>query len=310
MNVVALAGGVGGAKLVSGLAQVLEPRALKVVVNTGDDFWHLGLRICPDLDTVCYTLADLANKETGWGRADETWNVLAELKYFSHSDWFQLGDRDIAMHLFRTGMLAEAKTLTETTNEICRICGISTKVLPMTDDPVATTVITEGGELGFQEYFVKHRWQPVVKGFRFDGVETARPTNLVRTAIEQADCVILAPSNPWVSIGPILALPGLKDLLAKKLVVAVSPIIGGQAVKGPAAKMFTEMGITPSALAVASQYKGVIQAFVLDHVDAGQVKEIETLGIQTYTTDIMMRDVTDRQRLAQELLDMVDKVRL
>lgn len=310
MSVVALAGGVGGAKLVHGLAQILEPEALQVVVNTGDDFWHSGLRICPDLDTVTYTLAGLASSETGWGRADETWSVFAELKRFGEFDWFQLGDRDLALHLFRTGMLASGRTLTETTREICRVLGIPSQVLPMSDDAVGTMVTTEGGELPFQEYFVKHHWQPAVKGFRFDGMETARPTKEVCTAIEQADTVILAPSNPWVSIHPILALTGIKELLFKKRVVAVSPIIGGKAVKGPAAKMFDELGIKPSAYAVASQYKSVIRTFILDHADAEQVGGIEAMGMQTFTADIMMRDAADRKRLAQEILELLQGDRL
>ena len=310
MNVVALAGGVGGAKLVHGLAQILEPEALQVIVNTGDDFWHSGLRICPDLDTVTYTLAGLASSETGWGRADETWSVFTELKRYGHFDLFQLGDRDLALHLFRTGTLASGRTLTETTREICRILGISSEVLPMSDDAIATMVTIEGGELPFQEYFVKHHWQPVVEGFRFDGVETARPTKEVCAAIEQADAVILAPSNPWVSIHPILALTGIKELLCRKQVAAVSPIIGGKAVKGPAAKMFGELGIEPSAYAVASQYKGVITTFVLDHVDGEQAGDIEAMGMQTFTADIIMRDAADRQRLAQEVLEMLQKVRL
>lgn len=307
MKVVALAGGVGGAKLVSGLAQSLEPRELTVIVNTGDDFWHLGLRICPDLDTVCYTFAGLANKLTGWGREGETWHVIEELKRFGGADWFKLGDSDLALHLYRTGLLSAGKNLTEIVAELLQIWDVKTVVLPMSDDPVATMVLTENGEMAFQEYFVKYQWQPKVKGFRFSGAEKAAPTKEVIAAVEEAEVVIIAPSNPWVSIGPILSVPGMRELLNPKNVIAISPLISGQAVKGPAAKMYHELGLEPSAFAVARQYQDVINGFVLDTSDAQECELINALGIGTFLTDIMMRDYLDRKRLADEVLDMSRK---
>ncbi|MCD4673635.1 MAG: 2-phospho-L-lactate transferase [Anaerolineaceae bacterium] len=307
MKVVALAGGVGGAKLVSGLAQSLGPQELTVIVNTGDDFWHLGLRICPDLDTVCYTLAGLANKLTGWGREGETWRVIEELKRFDGADWFKLGDRDLALHLYRTGLLAAGKNLTEVVAELLQIWDVETVVLPMSDDPVATMVFTENGEMAFQEYFVKYQWQPKVKGFRFLGADNALPTKEVISAIEEAKVVIIAPSNPWVSIGPILSVSGMKELLKTKNVIAVSPLIGGRAVKGPAAKMYHELGLEPSSSTVARQYQDVINGFVLDTIDAQECEIINVLGIGTFLTDIMMRDYLDRKRLADEVLDMSRK---
>ena len=255
MKVVALAGGVGGAKLAHGLARVLPTDDLTIVVNTGDDFSHLGLQICPDLDTVCYTLAGLASPVTGWGRIDESYKVLENLERLQGPAWFRLGDQDLATHLERTRQLALGEPLSAITRNFCAAWGVPQIVLPMTDDPVATWVDTqEAGWLPFQEYFVHQQCQPRVTRFRFQGAETAKPAPGVINAIRAADWVIFCPSNPWVSIAPILAIELIRECLVGKRAAAVSPIVGGQAIKGPAAKMYQELGIEPSALAVARQY--------------------------------------------------------
>ncbi len=305
-NILALAGGVGGAKLAHGLAQLLPPENPTIVVNTGDDFEHYGLTICPDLDTVCYTLAGLANPTTGWGRADETWHAIENAARLGGPDWFRLGDRDLGTHLERTRRLRAGQPLSHITHDFCRAWGIRHTVLPMSDDPVRTIVDTvEHGELPFQEYFVHQRCEPRVRGFRFQGARAARPAPGVLEAIQNADAVVICPSNPWVSIGPILAVPGLKSALEAKPVVAVSPIIGGKAVKGPAAKMYRELGITPSALAVARHYRGLLTGFVFDNTDAHLQAEIQHLGIQILVTNTLMRNVSDRRRLAQDVLHFI-----
>lgn len=308
-RITALAGGVGGAKLAHGLARVLPEANLTVIVNTGDDFTHLGLRICPDVDTVCYTLAGLANPVTGWGRVDESWAVMGQIKRLGGPDWFNLGDQDLATHLIRTQRLAEGMPLSDVTQEFCAAWGVRQPVLPMTDDSMATWVETEeDGWLPFQEYFVHRLCKPVVKGFRFEGCETARPGPGVVDAIEQADWVVVCPSNPWVSISPILEVPGLADVLKQKKMVAVSPIIGGQAIKGPAAKMFSELGIQPSAYAVAEFYQGWLKGFVFDTVDQDQVDTIAQLGMETLVTDTIMKSINDRERLANEILAFLERL--
>lgn len=304
MKIVALAGGVGGAKLAHGLAQILPPEDLTVIVNTGDDFEHLGLYICPDLDTVCYTLAGLANPETGWGRAGETWNTMANLKRLGASDWFNLGDQDLATHLERTRRLKAGQPLSRITRDFCAAWGIRHAVLPMSDDPVRTMVDTDEGELPFQEYFVHRRCEPCVKGFRFAGVEVAAPAAGTREAISLADAVVICPSNPWVSIDPILAVCG-SNWQSDLRVIAVSPIIAGKTVKGPAAKMFAELGIEPSALAVASHYENFLSGIVVDSLDSELAKQIR---IPTLVTDTLMTSDADRARLAQETLNFIGKL--
>lgn len=301
MKIVAFAGGVGGAKLAQGLAQTLPPKDLTIIVNTGDDFEHLGLYICPDLDTVCYTLGGLANPETGWGRAGETWNTIANVEKLGGPAWFRLGDSDIATHLERTRRLKEGKSLSEITKEFCKAWGIEATVLPMTDSPVRTMVDSDEGELAFQEYFVHRQCQPRVKGFRFDGVEVAEPAQGVREALASADAIIFCPSNPWVSIDPILSV--VKEV--NKPVFAVSPIIGGKTVKGPAAKMYSELGIEPSAYAVAKHYRTILKGFVLDTTDAAMEKEIQDLGFATLVTNTLMNQLTDRARLANDVLNFI-----
>jgi LPPG:FO 2-phospho-L-lactate transferase len=309
MKIVALAGGVGGAKLAHGLAQILAPEDLTVIVNTGDDFEHLGMYICPDLDTVCYTLAGLANPETGWGRVNETWNTISNIEKLGGPNWFRLGDQDIATHLERTRRMKEGQSLSQITKDFCAAWGIKHTVLPMTDSPVRTIVDTDEGELAFQEYFVHRHCEPRVKGFRFDGVEVAEPVIGAREAIDSAEAIIICPSNPWVSVNPILRVipltPAPLPQGEGKKVIAVSPIIGGQTVKGPAAKMYTELGIEPSALAVANHYRNILAGFVLDNVDSEIENSIKHLGIQTLVTDTLMNNLTDRTRLAQDVLNFI-----
>ncbi len=307
MKVVALAGGVGGAKLAHGLAQVLRSEDLTVIVNTGDDFEHFGLYICPDLDTVCYTLAGIANPETGWGRADETWNAIENISKLGGSDWFKLGDRDLATHLERTRRLKEGYSLSQITRDFCKAWGIDHTVLPMSDSPVRTFVETDQGELAFQEYFVQRRCEPRVTGFWFDGVTEAEPVRGAREAIESADAMIICPSNPWVSIDPILQVisPLLQGERFGARLVAVSPIIGGQAIKGPAAKMYRELGIEPSALAVANHYRGLATDFVLDKIDEQLNESVKGLSMRTYVTNTLMKSHEDRKRLAADLLNFI-----
>ncbi len=299
MKIAALAGGVGGAKLADGLARILPPENLTIIVNTGDDFEHLGLYICPDLDTVCYTLAGIANPDTGWGRADETWHTMENLEKLGGPTWFRLGDGDLATHLERTRLLKSGQALSEITAHLCTAWGVGHKVLPMSDDPIPTIVLTEEGEMVFQEYFVARRCEPRVTGFRFEGIEQARPAPGVLEAIQKADFVVICPSNPWVSIDPILSVPGIYTALEERPVIAVSPIIGGKALKGPAAKMYAELGITPSAHAVAEHYGDLLAGFVLDEVDRNLTKD---LGLRTLVTDTIMKRKEDRIRLGEEVL--------
>ena len=302
MNVVALAGGVGGAKLAHGLALELAAQELTVVVNTGDDFEHLGLRISPDLDTVCYTLAGLADPGSGWGRLDETWHAMAALEQLSGPVWFRLGDLDIGTHLERTRRLREGAPLSVIVRQFCQSWGVRHAVLPMTDSQVATIVDTEEGELAFQEYFVHRGCRPRLLGFRYLGIETAVPAPGVAEAISTADLVVVCPSNPWVSIAPILAVPGLSPLIAGRRCVAVSPIVGGRAIKGPAAKMYLELGIEPSSLAVANHYTKIISGLVMDSADRDIEDSVRATGIRTLLAPTIMRSVPDRKRLARAVL--------
>jgi LPPG:FO 2-phospho-L-lactate transferase len=301
LKIIALAGGVGGAKLAHGLAQILPPEDLTVIVNTGDDFEHYGLYICPDLDTVCYTLAGMANPETGWGRVNESWDVIENASRLGGPNWFRLGDRDLGTHLERTRRLKEGQTLSQITKDFCKAWGIEHIVLPMSDQPVQTIVETEEGDLAFQEYFVHRRCEPRVTGFRFEGVESAEPAPGTREAIESADGVIICPSNPWVSIDPILRV--VKRI--EKPVVAISPIIGGQTVKGPAAKMYRELGIEPSAFAVARHYCDFVTGFVFDKLDKQLESEIRSLNMRTLVTNTLMKSHDDRKQLAMNILDFM-----
>jgi LPPG:FO 2-phospho-L-lactate transferase len=303
MKIVALAGGVGGAKLVDGLAQLLRPEDLTVVVNTGDDFEYMGLYICPDLDTVCYMSAGFANPKTGWGCQNDTFQVLENIQKLGGPVWFKIGDKDLATHLERTRRLHEGEVLSDVTQAFCRAWGVKHLILPMSDQPVRTMVDTkEEGELPFQEYFVHQNCTPIVKGFRFSGIDSAIPSPGVLEAIEKANAIVLCPSNPWVSIDPILSLKGLKTALFKKAVLAVSPIIDGKAVKGPVAKMFTDLGFQPSALAVALHYENLLSGFILDNVDKEFAK---LLPIPVTAAKTIMKTREDRRNLAQNVLNSI-----
>jgi len=302
LNVVALAGGVGGARLAHGLAQILPPERLSVVVNTGDDFEHWGLTICPDLDTVMYTLGGVANPETGWGRIDETFHCLEAMEALGGPTWFRLGDRDLATHLRRTQGLREGLSLTEVTRLLAEALGVGPTLLPMTDAPYRTRVLSDEGDLAFQEYFVKRRCEPLVYGFRWENPEDAHPTPAVEAALDQADLIVLCPSNPFVSIDPILSLPGVRARMAAHPTVAVSPILGGEVVKGPAAKMFRELGSAPSAVAVAQHYQDLLSGFVLDTVDAELVPQVEALGMAARAMPTLMVDPERRLPVARDVL--------
>ena len=310
-NIVVLVGGVGGAKLALGLQQVVPPERLTVIVNTGDDFWHYGLRITPDIDTVLYTLAQRVDPVNGWGLQDDTTNVLQALQQYGEDTWFRLGDQDIATHLLRTHLLRSGHSLTQVIHHLSAQMGIQPAVLPMTDAEVATIVDTvEYGELAFQTYFVRYRWQPTVKGLRYAGIVQAAITDAVRQAITNADIIFFGPSNPWLSLAPILALPGMRDLLRSRDVprVAVTPIVRGKALKGPAAKLMHELGYEVSAATVAAYYGDVLNGFVFDAQDAdtsaGRVD-----GLKVVALDTIMRSDADKMRLARQLVDWIQNLK-
>ncbi len=310
----ALAGGVGGAKLALGLARTLKPEALTIAVNTGDDFEHLGLKISPDLDTVMYTLAELANPETGWGLAGETWNFLEAVTRLGGESWFRLGDHDLATHVERTRRLHAGETLSHITHDFCERLGVRAEVLPMTDDPVYTVVHTDEGALPFQEYFVHRRCEPRVRDFEFLGITSAQPLPRLLERLSDAEAVIYCPSNPYVSIAPILNLPGLRPLLASRRaagmpVVAVSPIVGGAALKGPAAKMMTELGLESTVTALAEHYAGTLDGLVIDSLDRDAAGYIESLGIQVLVTNTIMKTDDDKIKLAEETLAFARRLR-
>lgn len=295
MRVVALSGGVGGARLVDGLAAVLAPADLTVVVNTGDDFDHWGLRICPDLDTVMYTLAGLSDRAQGWGLAGESFRTLDAVRRLGGDAWFRLGDQDLGTHLVRTARLRAGEPLSAVTARLCAALEVGARVLPMAEAPRATIIETADGDLGFQDWLVRARGAPVVTGVRFEG--TRAPAAGVIAAIAAADLVVLTPSNPFVSLDPILTLDGVRAAVAAKPVVAVSPIVGGRAVKGPLAGMLESLaGIAPSAAAVAAHYGGLVGGWVVEHGDGAEVpgRVVETATV--------MGDRADRARLAVEVL--------
>jgi LPPG:FO 2-phospho-L-lactate transferase len=307
--VLALSGGVGGAKLALGLSRVLPPGNLTVVANTGDDFEHLGLHIAPDLDTLTYVLAGLDNPQTGWGRRDETWSFMAAIAELGGETWFRLGDRDLAMHVERTRRLKAGETLSGITADLTRRLGIAARILPMTDDPVRTRVETRAGVLDFQRYFVGLQCAPQVTGFAFDGAERAVPHPDVMAALRDPGlrAVIICPSNPFISIDPILALPGLRAALAATAapVIAVSPIIAGRAVKGPTAKMMAELGLAVDPMTVAAHYRGLIDGYMMDDADSHMAA---MLDLPVETTRTLMQTLDDREALARAVLDFADRI--
>ncbi len=300
--ILALSGGIGGAKLALGLSHVLPSDDLLVVGNIGDDFEHLGMYISPDLDTLMYTLAGLDNAELGWGRHDETWSFMETLATLGGETWFRLGDRDLALHIERTRRLRAGEVLSSITADFCRRLGVGPRILPASDDPVRTSVLTEKGWIGFQDYFVRQRTSPVVRALVFEGAEQARAHPDLLAGIAEAEAVVICPSNPFISVEPILAVPGIRAALEKTMapVVAVSPIIGGRAVKGPTAKIMRELGIVPSARAVAERYGDLLDVFIADREDAATM---EGLRVPVRLAPTLMTSLADKIALARVVLE-------
>jgi LPPG:FO 2-phospho-L-lactate transferase len=310
MKVIALAGGVGGAKLIDGLARILKPSKFTIIVNTGDDFHHFGLYISPDLDTVCYTLAKIANSKTGWGRKKETWNALNNIDLLGGPTWFSLGDNDLGTHLERTRRITRGESLTSITRAFCRKWEVGFSVYPMCDQRVETLIKTkEYGWLNFQEYFANKKCSPTVQGFKFRGMRKSHLDKGLKKKIREADLVVICPSNPWVSIDPILKVKGVNGLIKNKMVIAVSPIAGTQAFKGPAAKMFAEMGKVPNVISVAEHYKGIVKIMIIDNQDRKFIPSISRWGIISLSTNIYMKSPKDRVRLAKFLLESINRCR-
>jgi LPPG:FO 2-phospho-L-lactate transferase len=305
--VVALSGGIGGAKLVLGLSRVMAPADLVVVANTGDDFEHLGLAISPDLDTVMYVLAGVDDQQRGWGRRDETWSFMAALAMLGGETWFQLGDGDLATHVERTRRRASGETLSAVTTDFCRRLGIAPRIVPMSDDKVRTRLRTGEGWLDFQDYFVHRRCGPAVMELAYEGAATAhaQPDALAALRDPRLRAVVICPSNPFISIEPILAIPGMREAIANcdAPVVAVSPIIGGHAVKGPTAKMMTELGLAVNATSVARRYGDLLDGYVVDRADGA---ESSALGIPVTMAHTLMTTIDDRERLAHHVLATAD----
>ncbi len=310
--ILALAGGVGGAKLAAGLARVLPPGELVVAVNTGDDFEHLGLHVSPDLDTVMYTLAGIANQHTGWGQAGETWSFMQALERLGGPAWFRLSDRDLATHVERSRRLAAGESLSQATRALCQRLGVPQSLVPMSDAPVRTMLHTDRGVLEFQHYFVRERCEPRVVRIEYAGSAGAAPSDEFAAALRSPALrgVIVCPSNPYLSIAPILALAGVREALARcPRVLAVSPIIAGEAVKGPAAKLMREIGVRADAFEVARFYRGVVRMLVIDRADAALAPAIDDLGVRAVPDDALMRDDAGRERLARACLALLDGLR-
>ncbi len=305
--IIALSGGIGGAKLALGLSRVLPPEELLIIANTGDDFEHYGLAICPDTDTLLYTLAGLDNPQLGWGRADESWAFMETLAALGGADWFRLGDRDLALHVLRSHRLRAGDSLSAITDDFRQRLSIGPRILPMSDDPVRTQINTDQGWLDFQDWFVRLRAEPLARAVKFAGVEQARPQPVLLEALRaQPRGIVICPSNPFISIEPILAVPGLRDAIAASgaPVVAVSPIIAGQAVKGPTARMFEALGVTPSAAAVAARYGDLLDGYVMEHGDDGT-------GItpRVFHAATLMRGLADKTALARQVLAAIEALR-
>jgi LPPG:FO 2-phospho-L-lactate transferase len=305
-TITALAGGVGASKLLLGLYDVTDPHALTVIVNTGDDITLHGLKISPDLDIVTYTLAGVIDPKKGWGFRGETFHLLKRLAVFGRVNWFNLGDRDLATHIHRTAMLADGKTLTDAAESIRTALGVKSRILPMSNQSVPTIIDTPEGTLHFQEYLVKRRAEPVVQGIRFDGVDAARPAPGVLEAIRDAGRILICPSNPLISIGPILAVPGVREALRarRKDVIAVCPIVGGKSLKGPSDKMLAQLGYEPSAQGVAKLYSDFTGTFVIDSVDEPQTEDIRALGMDVAVIPTVMKTRGDKRKLARALLSL------
>ncbi len=304
--VVALSGGVGGAKLALGLSRVLPAQELLIVANTGDDFEHLGLSISPDIDTLTYVLAGLDNPVTGWGRRDETWSFMETIGALGGADWFRLGDRDLALHVERTRRLKAGETLSQVTADLCRRLGIATRVLPMSDDRVRTRVRSDSGWIDFQDYFVRQQCRPVVRELAFDGADKARAQPDIIAALKggKVRAVVICPSNPFISIEPILAVPGMREAIAAcgAPVVAVSPIVGGRAVKGPTAKMMQELGLVVSSASVAKRYRDLLTGYIVDEADA------EGIPGKVHIASTLMTTLAEKEALARTVLTFADSL--
>jgi LPPG:FO 2-phospho-L-lactate transferase len=304
MRVVALAGGIGGSKLALGLAHAMEPRDLTIIANTGDDIVMHGLHVSPDPDILIYTLAGVVNPETGWGFRDETFRVAEGLAGYGRSVWFQLGDRDLATHIHRTAMLKDGATLSQAIESIRIAHGVGARILPMSDSPMPTMLETDAGRMHLQEYFVRRRCEPKLQAITFESAERALPAPGVIDCLHEAEAIVIAPSNPLISIGPILAVPGIRDALWKNRarVIAVSPLVGGKSLKGPSDKMMREMGHEVSAAGVARLYRDICAIFVIDETDADQSPEIEALGMRPVVCPTVMRSLADKEQLARTIL--------
>ena len=304
-KILAITGGVGGAKLALGLSKILTPGELLFLVNTGDDFQHLGLEISPDLDSLLYALSGKNNPELGWGRANETWACISELEELGADSWFRLGDRDLALHLVRTQMLNQGATLQNVADRLSESLGIDHRIAPMSNDKISTTVNTPNGKLAFQEYFVREQCEPAVIDFDFEGIEKSTPNPVVMSWLDECDGIIICPSNPYVSVDTILSVPKYRDAFQSKPVIAVSPIVGGLAIKGPAAKMMTELGVPPTPIAVAKHYGSLLSGFVLDQTDHEQAKDIPIPSIVTQTIMLTLRD---RIGLAEQCVRFLEEI--
>ncbi|MBI3652507.1 MAG: 2-phospho-L-lactate transferase [Acidobacteria bacterium] len=306
-KITALAGGVGAAKFLLGLTRVMPPENLTIIANTGDDVEHFGLRISPDIDTVTYTLAGVINEATGWGLADDSFECLQWLARYDEATWFNLGDKDFATHIYRTNALKQGKTLSDVTRHISASLGVRSTILPMSDAYTPTRVQTDEGELHFQEYFVRRRCEPQVLEIRFDNIATAKPAHGVLAAIGDADAVVICPSNPFISISPILAVPGIRKALQQTAaqVIAITPIIAGQALKGPAADMLRDLGHEVSARGVAAMYQDFVNLFVLDEADAALQSSIAAFGMQVAVMNTLMKTLADKEQLARRVLALM-----
>jgi len=309
MEIAALAGGVGASKLLLGLNHAMDPHELTVIVNTGDDIVLHGLSISPDLDIVTYTLAGLVNPDTGWGFGDETFRALQQLAVYRGPQWFNLGDRDLATHIHRTGMLRAGARLSDATNSIREALGVKARILPMSDEPVPTMLETSDGRLHFQEYLVQRRAEPTVQAISFDGIEHAHPAPGVLEALESARTIVICPSNPLISIGPILAVPGVRKALQERRsdVLAVCPIVGGKSLKGPSDRMLAQLGYEVSALGVARMYRDICGTMLIDPVDSTQREGIEALGVGVVIHPTVMQNLGDKERLARKILQLTEK---
>lgn len=309
--ITALAGGVGASKLLEGLVGALPPEELTIIVNTGDDIEMFGLYIAPDLDIVTYTLAGLVNPAMGWGVHGDTFACLDSLlQFYGTERWFNLGDRDLATHIFRADLLKQGVPLSEIADRIRRTLGVKSRILPMTDTHTPTTILTDTGELHFQEYLVKHRAQPFVQGIRFEHIATAQPAPGVLTAIQQSRAVIVCPSNPLISIGPILAVPGVRECLqqTQAKVIAISPVVGGASLKGPTDRMLAQLGHAVSATQIAKLYDDFLDVFIIDQQDAALKAELEALGLPVYVTNTVMSGASEKLALAQFTVQVVEEV--